>query len=810
MAYRLANSSGSFGTAATWDTGTNVPTLNASANIIVSVAGIFGVTYTAPNITNASTGVAVYLTAKGTATTITATLQENSVDTAHTQTITLANVELGWIYFRPTTPYVFTAVTAGRYRWKFTVDAGTTTTVAQIATANPCYIATDNRNLVPASGDNAFVIAINNATPVTVTCSGTQTVGTNVVSGINRSITNAIQIANQGALQMSTAANSTLNHRGDIVVDPGGEFSCGTSGSPLSGTYLCQIISNTATAGIWVSTGGKSYLQGNPRTFPKTTHVSGLGTAASPLITADAVDWNVGDEIYLAPTGNGATNYNETEVRFIITKNSTTSYVLSSTSGGSENALLYTHTGGVIGNFTQNIVIKGLNAATTTYYNAQAQLVAGNVDVDWVRFEFLTNTTFLGAVPTKVVQLQQNCDIDNCVGINGAAGIFQISSTIPGTVTNLMTYNNTATVGVAGSFANIIMNGCKDKTFTNCVSFGSTAYGLGLVSSSCVVQDSTFVGNSNANAIASNIAVSGGQNQLINVDSHASRTSGLYQDGGANNTYIECSFGTKGTNVTDVWTSTGAITSLFSRCNFGSATLINNYLNMTLGSEVRFDTMNGTDNNHAWFNSYGYGQAELSVIRSPGLAVKLVPQNLAVGFTWSFKTPVVQNSIAGFRGFFLKNATLGTAVCTIQMYLPGNPVAGGLPDVQQVLNNTTGAAFTDADEQSVSLTTFYSGDIPGAATIVVNVKSNTPGAALYCDDFFNAGDRTTTYDSITGLNLWTDGKPLDVISPSVASADDIAQAVRQAVWSDTDVYDPGTKGKLQKDAADSAELASIR
>jgi hypothetical protein len=52
----------------------------------------------------------------------------------------------------------------------------------------------------------------------------------------------------------------------------------------------------------------------------KTKYASGTGIAADPLIVADGVNWDVGDEILVTATSNNATNYNETDARFIITK----------------------------------------------------------------------------------------------------------------------------------------------------------------------------------------------------------------------------------------------------------------------------------------------------------------------------------------------------------------------------------------------------------------------------------------------------------------------------------------------------------
>ncbi len=278
MAYRAALATGNFNTAATWAQGTNTPSIHASSNITASVAGVTSATFTAPNTTNAVNGLLVYLVAKGTATTITATLQEATVDTACTATITLANVTAGtWIFFKPATPYVFTAITAGRYRWKLTVDSGTTTTVAQASSANFAYISFDDRASVPVSGDFTYIVGSNNATSNVLTMDGTQTIGNNVLSGISRSITNAMYIANGGSVQLDTAASSSLTHRGHIVVDNGGFFGCGTTGSPLSASYVAQVISTTDNSGLWALGTGSIVLQGTPKsstTLFKTTYVS--------------------------------------------------------------------------------------------------------------------------------------------------------------------------------------------------------------------------------------------------------------------------------------------------------------------------------------------------------------------------------------------------------------------------------------------------------------------------------------------------------------------------------------------------------
>ena len=87
MAKKLAVATGAYSAAATWGGITNTPTLHASTNITLANGTYYTVAYTAPNLIDAATGILIHCVAKGTAGTITATLQENSagyVDVAGT------------------------------------------------------------------------------------------------------------------------------------------------------------------------------------------------------------------------------------------------------------------------------------------------------------------------------------------------------------------------------------------------------------------------------------------------------------------------------------------------------------------------------------------------------------------------------------------------------------------------------------------------------------------------------------------------------------------------------------------------------
>ena len=142
MSFRIATATGNYGTSSNWYQGTNSPTVSGTTNVSLSTTPLQSQTFTAPNTTNSVQGVMTYLVAKGTATTITATLVESGVDTAHTVTVNLSDLQANsWVYLKPVSGYTFTTTAAGAYRWKFSVDSGTTTTLAQASAVGvPTFI----------------------------------------------------------------------------------------------------------------------------------------------------------------------------------------------------------------------------------------------------------------------------------------------------------------------------------------------------------------------------------------------------------------------------------------------------------------------------------------------------------------------------------------------------------------------------------------------------------------------------------------------------------------------------------------------
>lgn len=134
------------------------------------------------------------------------------------------------------------------------------------------------------------------------------------------------------------------------------------------------------------------------------------------------------------------------------------------------------------------------------------------------------------------------------------------------------------------------------------------------------------------------------------------------------------------------------------------------------------------------------------------------------GLTWEFLIPASQNTTVSFSGYFLKNVAMGTDVCTVSLYLPGNDPADASPDDTITLSNNVSNTWTGSAVQAVSLAAYYTGSVDSFAKVVVNAKSTTASAYLYCADFYNSGDTVTLYDKLAGLTIWSEGEPSPVIT----------------------------------------------
>lgn len=834
MAFRIANSNTTLTSTTGWDTVTNTPTIHASTNITFTPP-IYSASYTAPNLTNKATGAAILLISNGMysggSVTFTATLQEfnGSVwnDTAATSTLTINTsttfffVQNSWIYFRYGTPYTFTTTTAGYYRVKLTRSTITNapTLRADSGAANFAFMATDDRTGALGTTDDVFVLGINYA-DTTVTLDGTVSIGSGAgaltVQTTGVTLSAGLYVGSHGIVTADTAASVTITCKGHFLMAWLSTINVGSSGTPYPSGKKFKFIFNPTTHGDFGfrSFNGSVELWGEPKsstTLWNTTFSSGLGTAASPLVVSDSVDWSVDDQIAILASSDNATNYNEVEYRYIKTKNSATSYVLSNTVGGAEAALTYTHTNARIVNIERNIVFTTTDSTKGTYFgisNSPNTFTSfpsyGSINTQWARFE---NTGYgATSVPMMGICFDNftTHTFDYCVAYNPLyCGYWGSNSTKQLTINGYVACR-------AGSIAVYMMYGqaFANKTFNDTFLFDG---GYGLVPYGSVNTFNRFYLNSlrksstltgTAAAIYLQLATSTIFNDMeINCCGLAIN----FQVTSSGNVFNNCLIGTKGKNVYDFSVSSPCLQqNRFTDCTFNSNTFWanDNYDVLIDGSEVIFENFNTTTLNNFWYSPNGIASctgAGLSdtLVRTPGSNnVRLAPRNTSPGLTWSFLIPANSNQVCAFSGYFLKNVAMGTDVCTVSLFLPGTSLLG-TPDATTTLSNNVSNAWTGSAVQAVSLAAYYTGTVDTFATVVINAKSTTSGAYLYCADFYNSGDTVTVFDKLAGLTIWYQGKPSPIITQLSLGG------IAPAVWgvATSGLTTPGTVGKLVVDLA---------
>lgn len=794
MAIKVASATSNWSTA-TWETVTNTPTLHGSNNEAVTTTGIFTGTFTAPNTTNACTGVILYFAAiPTTGTSLVVTLQESTIDTAATVTFDVGDAPTGWVYARFPTPYVFTTTSANAYRFKVARSGGANFNMAEGSTATQlAFFATDDRTGVPST-DQAFIISPNHGSAITITVDGTSnTVGagttTTNISGTVRTLLYDLYVSDKAILAWDIAASSTLTCKGCIDIESDGELRIGTTASPVPAAYEGKLIFDaaaSATPVMRIGVAGKMTLQGAPKSSTslwKTYFSSGLGTAASPLITTTAVDWAVGDEIWVAPTSDNAANYNEGEYRFIITKNSSTSYVLSATAGGAESALANSHTSADILNISRNVSFTSNDGSSWIFYNSNTNSTANRVDIDWMRFE--------DGVPNIYTAANTYCSADYSVVYgNGAANGWTFTGD-----KNAATHTGLITIkSPTGSTTGIVLSAAGAKTLVDCFSCDMIRTGFSVVGPNNNLTRCKAIACNITGGVAQGgyLFTTGTVNCDFNAcEAHCCRTKALYANG-TRNTFANCLWGTKGDNDIDIDLANDVFTTMtWINSQLESTVFINNYLNLVPGSELRFQKLQGTENNHIWYTAYGTARSSGSgltdtTVRTAGsLGLAIRPEESSNGFEWEFQIPAVGNTTVSFQGFFRKNTAFGTDDAFVELFLPGSTTADAT------------ANLSDDTEtwQSAVVSAYYSSSSSSLATVKITAKTTTASAYLYADDLYSSGDTVTSYDKLPGLDIWVEGKPASIITPLFLGG------ISPAVWAvgTVGLTGSGTTGKMLVD-----------
>lgn len=803
--------------AGVYDTHVGTGTVTTTSQNITA-AGVTSPGFTAPNLVNASTGAWIYISAIPTTINVIVELQESTVTKA-SATMNNADIKLGWNYARFTTPYTFATLTASAYRIKVYSSGGTSGTVLGSTTTTLLTTTTYNTASALAANDDVWVGGFHNSglTAKQLVFSGA--VATVVGSGTDKTMQDgtvvtmgaAITVGTGGGVSADTTVSTSLTVRGSIICSGTGSFTWSGNVSDKTKVSTLTIDCNTTNGEFGIFTTGSN--RGGQLTFTgadyivSTKYASGVGTAANPLIVSTAWDADVGDEIVIGTS----TAYNQNEVRYIKTRNSSTSFVLSSTPGGAEAALTYTHATGVhIANLTRNCVVKPLTTSRGYKVYSQSTLLAS--DFGLTRWEYSSAASAHGlnfknlaaSVDTmdKAVLYQNSAGTRNTLNINNC--------TTAATITDVVAYNNLCTNTSNAAIGTLT---CSGQTFENCLDFGGAGTAVSGTSFSTRVNSSnitfnnchSYGANGSNTAAISAIYVSGSNNiTFTNCTVNAARTNGVYFSSGVQVLFNNCNFGNFFTNVIDVLTLTTTYnTALFKDCTFGSATLISGYLNQLDGSDIAFQDFGTNTSSHRWYSnkgsfwSSGAGLTDTTVRTAGSLAVAIKPENNTLGATMTFKVPANPTSQVQVYGYLYRNATFSSGTLKVDLFLPDTLLTAA-PDDTVTLATTTGAWLP------WTLTANYTSTDSRYATVVVTAVTSTAGAYAFLDDIYDAG----LTNKVAGLDLWDNGH----ISPIIVAADysSIPDQSRVAVWSDTDTYTTGQKGLVLQDAADDAELAAIK
>jgi hypothetical protein len=766
-------------TGADWWTASNAPVFGASA-VTSTVGGNFSDTFTAPSTSDSCVGVLFYLTSTNGGQ-LEITLQEGGVDTVCTMTTGVLNTatDSGWVFFLFPTPYTYTTTVANSYRFKF-VRVGATVTVRYSTTSTSTVFAyaVDDRSGI-ASNDKIFIVGDQTNTK-TVTIASSFTFGDGVTTGStnsDRTTANGIQIGRRGRVIFDPSADITLTCSATISNGEGGSFVMDSS------TNSHKIIFNqTATSQMklhGVTTSTEFILRGIDR-VGHGVFSSGLGTAASPLIIASArPDWVVGDEIVLYAVSDNSANYNEAEKRFIITKNSDTSYVLSNTSGGSENALAHSHTNGDIINLNRSCVITTNNASY-------------GVSVSISTVGTVANARFL--YPTGLVI---SCGASNIVSDRPLTGGLSTTGARNKTYRYCYIYG----IATAGSSDSLIFATSRQLLVEDIYMVDSAQY--------LVVLQATYNSTFRRLKLNSSKASSGYALRIINsrgnfmtdLDVNCIRGSVFLFSSGRDN-YISGRFGKKGKYGSAQINTSSDDTEVTITNSEAFDWSIATTANLPDGAFIRVENEDLIANKDYWYTNYhtftrtGTGLADTTTRLGSGFALRYEQRTASQEGAYTFEVPamgIANKAMAvsvwvkiNSANFYSGTYTLPTLRLTYDGSITEETVATATTDWQKI----TVAITPTVNDQLIKANLYMETDQTGSSSYV------------YIEDIsaFYPPDSIQNFGT---LNSWADGMPLTPPISSAVSAQDV-----WAVPSNTS-FGTGTMGKQAVDTKKDTNLIKV-
>jgi hypothetical protein len=817
--YYVAIKSGDYNDGTTWNSAFGTPTLNTNQNLAINTTGVFTQEYVSASSSDSITGVVVLPSGSWASRTITFTLQEDGADTGTTATITGNNtITNNNLFVKLATPYL---TTSGKtYRFKMQTDSSTVN-VALSTTASRAYAhITKDTTGVPTTGDYFMIASPNANTDITVTITDTLAkIGTGVIAQtfiappINRVVDTCIVsggVSNIAELKFLSSVDTKLSWRSNIGFLVNGKLT-----QKPDSTHRSDFYMDAGTAiQCWLGfTNGSLVDVQDSKKYPaetwRTTVASGAGTTASPLITNTAVDWAVGDRVVVAPGTNSSTNYNECEEKYIKTKNSSTSYVLSNTAGGAEAGLTYTHDGTHIFNITRNI--KWDSNLSNSWHIGFSSLDSSNIN------HSIKGLEVSGMMGTGSSQKSSMCfngygtfeDIVNYGGDMTAYAVFVLpANRYRKSFTRLFTGGGGLSGNSQEGRINVALS--DNTTFNDCWVLAGQKVGWKISASVLVFNNCGAIANGISNnsvpSLYSGWNISGANIVLNDCESHADRNSSvLFYDVCADITLNRFVSGTKAKNANSTVRKSSNIpsytTAYFNNLVQVESVLFTDYLSMGGGSQVSFQNWDGA-NADSTFTPYGLiiksgtGLADTTVRTAGGFAMRFEPtyspnlmhweQNIPTGNiqskTMTITCWVYINNAAYYAGTHTKPTLTVTYDQTSTVTAVATGTAGSWQQLACTFTPTTGYGQVEMK-------------ITGAT------DATTTSRYFYVDDFNIAYPAGVQVD-LGGLDLWANGLPVE---PAIATMPSITGVWDEPLSAHTIA---GSAGKILKDGADNAEAAA--
>lgn len=518
MANLISRATGNFSSSATWksaDSG-GAQTATTSSTTASTTSYVYSPTFTIAN-TNVITGLLLYVRRASATGTFSVSLSEDNGVTA-TKEVTINTTDIPatttanptWVFFPFASNY--TADGGSDYRVGIKSSSASSVTVYRsTTTADWAKLLCSNTAAAPAASDVIYVVGENSAAGVSASYTVTMD---NADAGATTF--GAVDIGNGGILSWGTTASTAyyLKIAGDLRVQPGGTYHCGTSGTPIPSSSSAVLEFACGSDGqygfqCWSSSTVKMY--GSPRTAGKnvvqTLLTSDHSSGVTTLNVADDTGWLAGDEIYLAPTNvrDGST---QLESRVLNANAGASSLVITVATSS-------THHGGVadpdvvaeVINVTRNVVVKATTVNLNTYIQVNQNISA--FDVEWVQFlrSGMSTTSKAGLYISGVQTAAITSRYCSMVG-SRAHGVY-IEQAAAGTNFSVRDYvcihtNGSTTAGGITCFSN--MSPTATVLLQNCtVMCGSGSTNVGIY----ITLQFTTLGHQATNVTLSNLRITG-------------------------------------------------------------------------------------------------------------------------------------------------------------------------------------------------------------------------------------------------------------------------------------------------------------